>query len=277
MRLTTKGRINKIGKIVTPYLGRMAACRHVASVIDLTSAYLNFILGKGAGTGWDKGEELAASKFINTPEPVILDIGANYGEWTQEMRRLIGERGLWILVEPASKCCERLRTFKSVEVLQVAVGEKVGTAQLYSPNDGSVLGSLYFRQDTFIRGQKLEAYEVAVVTIDEILDERRIKVVDFAKMDLEGHELFALRGAEQSLRTHRIRALSFEFGSSNVNSRTYFRDFWDLLTKHNYRIERICPGGKTIPVMEYYEDLEYFMGATNYIAVANTVPKFEGE
>lgn len=268
MRLTTKGRINQLGKIVTPYLGRLAARRHLASFIDLTSAYLNFLLGKGAGTGWDKGEELAASKFISNPEPVILDLGANCGEWTEGVRRLIGERGRWILIEPASKCCERLRKLRSVEVLQVAVGEKAGTAQLYSPKDGSVLASLYFRQDTFIRGQTMESYEVSVATIDEILNERQIKIVDFAKMDLEGHELFALRGAEQSLRTHRIRVLSFEFGSSNVNSRTYFRDFWNLLTKYNYRIERICPGGKTMPVTEYYEDLEYFLGATNYIAIA---------
>jgi hypothetical protein len=30
----------------------------------------------------------------------------------------------------------------------------------------------------------------------------------------------------------KIRAIAFEFGCGNVNSRTFFRDFWDLL---------ICP------------------------------------
>jgi hypothetical protein len=112
----------------------------------------------------------------------------------------------------------------------------------------------------------LEEREVAMTTIDEILAERGIETVDMAKMDLEGHELFALRGAAQSLKTHRLRTLTFEFGTSNVNSRTFFRDFHDLLTGYGYRICRIYPGGKTVPILEYYEDLEFFRGVTNYIA-----------
>jgi FkbM family methyltransferase len=181
---------------------------------------------------------------------------------------LIGERGTWILVEPASECCALLRQIKSVEILEVAVGAQQGKAMLYSPADGSVLASLYERQDSFVGSAPLNEREVTVTTIDDILDERAIPVVDLAKMDLEGHELFAMRGAERSLRSHRIRVLTFEFGSANVNSRTFFRDFWNLLSGYNYRIERICPGGKTVPVTEYYEDLEYFRGATNYIAIA---------
>lgn len=107
-----------------------------------------------------------------------------------------------------------------------------------------------------------------MTTIDEILMERGIELVDFAKMDLEGHELFALRGAAESLKHHRLRVLTFEFGTGNVNSRTFFRDFWGLLNGYGYRIERIYPGGKTAPVVEYYEDLEFFRGVTNYVALA---------
>jgi hypothetical protein len=50
------------------------------------------------------------------------------------------------------------------------------------------------------------------------------------KMDIEGHELFALRGAKRALARGVIRPLSFEFGTGNINSRTFFRDYWDLLT-----------------------------------------------
>ena len=58
----------------------------------------------------------------------------------------------------------------------------------------------------------------------------------------------------------------FEFGSANVNSRTFFRDFWDLLTGYGYRVERIIPGGGTPPSAATPRDLEYFRGATNYVA-----------
>ena len=86
-------------------------------------------------------------------------------------------------------------------------------------------------------------------------------------MDLEGHELFALNGATTALKLGYIKALSFEFGAGNVNSRTFFRDFWELLTPLGFELRRICPGGVTVPVREYYEDLEFFRGVSNYVGI----------
>ena len=268
MQLNTPGKLNQLGKKITPVLGRLAANRRATRLLELSCAYFNCLLGKGAGTGWDKGEEIAAARLIKRKDPVMLDIGANRGAWTTEVRRLTGGQGRWLLVEPAPECCVQLRKLAEVEVIEAAVGERSGTATLYSPGDQNGLASLHERHDSLARGQHFIGREVRVTTIDEILDERGIEWVDVAKMDLEGHELFALRGAAQSLKHRRLGALTFEFGTGNVNSRTFFRDFWDLLTGYGYRIERIYPGGKTLPVMEYYEDLEYFRSVTNYVALA---------
>jgi len=268
MKLNTPGKLNQIGKLITPTLGRMVANRRATGLIELSSAYLNCLIGKGAGTGWDKGEELAAARMIERKNPVILDMGANQGDWTTEVRRLTGMQGRWLLVEPSAACCAWLRKLPGVEVIEAAVGERAGRAVLYTPGNESGLASLHERRDSLVRGQSSAGCEVRVTTIDEILAEREIELVDLAKMDLEGHELFALRGAAQSLERQRLRALTFEFGVANVNSRTFFRDYWDLLTGFGYRIERIHPGGKTVPVTEYYEDLEFFRGVTNYVALA---------
>ncbi len=268
MRLNTPGKLNRLGKKFAPFFGRLVANPRATGFIELVSAYLNCVIGKGGGSGWHLGEELAAARFIHRENPVILDIGANKGWWTIELRRLIGEGGRWILVDPAAECCALLRKLKGVEVIEAAVGEQRGRAKFYTPGDASGFASLHERRDSHARMEHLilEEREVAMTTIDEILDERGIETVDLAKMDLEGHELFALRGAAKSLKTHRLRALTFEFGTSNVNSRTFFRDFHDLLAGYGYRIHRIYPSGKTVPILEYYEDLEFFRGVTNYIA-----------
>ena len=79
--------------------------------------------------------------------------------------------------------------------------------------------------------------------------------------------LFALRGATHALSQGIVRALSFEFGAGNVNSRTFFRDFWELLSPYGYGFHRICPGGTTLTISDYYEDLEFFRGVSNYLAV----------
>ena len=268
MRLNRPGTLNQLGKKITPFIGRVATkSPTVTNCIELACAYLSCVVGKGAGSGWDKGEEAAASKIIRRPNPVILDLGANHGAWTQEMQRLIGSDGRWILVDAAVECCAILRQIKGVEVIEAAVGELPGKTVFYTPGEGAELASLYKRQDSCISGLKLQEREVTVTTIDQILNDRGITDVDLVKMDLEGHELFALRGASESLKKGRIRALTFEFGSGNVNSRTFFRDFWELLTGLGYTIQRICPGGAAVKVPEYYEDLEYFRGVTNYLAV----------
>ena len=86
-------------------------------------------------------------------------------------------------------------------------------------------------------------------------------------METEGHELRILKGARKLLQTGRIRALTFQFGAANVNSRTYFRDFWDLLTDYGYAIWRIMPGGTRVEIKRYCDDLELFRGASNYLAI----------
>ena len=85
-------------------------------------------------------------------------------------------------------------------------------------------------------------------------------------MDIEGHELFALRGARPALAVGKICALAFEFGSSNLNSRTFFRDFWELLTAANSFFFRITPGGEEIPLAHCSEEHESLQHTTNFVA-----------
>ena len=48
------------------------------------------------------------------------------------------------------------------------------------------------------------------------------------KMDIEGHEPFALRGAKNSLQKGLFRYIQFEYGGCNIDSRTYLKDFYDI-------------------------------------------------
>ena len=114
---------------------------------------------------------------------------------------------------------------------------------------------------------KFSAVEVPVVRLDDIIEEFQIEIVDFLKLDIEGAELDALLGAAAALRSGAIRALSFEFGMNNIDSRTFFRDFWDLLVPLGFSIFRIAPGGTLIRIREYREELEYFKIVSNYVAV----------
>jgi FkbM family methyltransferase len=90
-------------------------------------------------------------------------------------------------------------------VVQAAVGEKAEKLQLYSDSADSKWASLYKRNDSFTRGFEFQTFTVPVITIDELMEEQGLDHVDFMKMDIEGHELFALRGASVALRARRSR------------------------------------------------------------------------
>jgi len=109
-----------------------------------------------------------------------------------------------------------------------------------------------------------EAETVTVQTIDAFSDEQGIDRVDFLKLDVEGHELEVLKGAEQRLTTDRISAIQFEFGGCNIDSRTFFQDFFYLLSGRYY-LFRILPNA-LYRIDEYREVDEVFV-TTNYLAL----------
>lgn len=59
---------------------------------------------------------------------------------------------------------------------------------------------------------------------------------------------------------------------NNIDSRTFFRDYWDLLNPLGFSIFRIAPGGILIQIREYREELEYFKIVSNYVAVSHAKP-----
>lgn len=88
-------------------------------------------------------------------------------------------------------------------ILAYEPGAAAGAARLSGNPDASLHGSWHQVNAT-------DGEPVAVVTLDEELDRHRLAQIDVWKLDLEGHELPALRGAGRSLRAGRIRAVHME-------------------------------------------------------------------
>jgi hypothetical protein len=81
-------------------------------------------------------------------------------------------------------------------------------------------------------------------------------------MDVEGHELSVLKGGLANL--EKIKVIQFEFGGCNIDTRTFFQDFWYTLTPLGFSIFRISPSGR-IKIERYSEEEEYFK-TSNFIA-----------
>ena len=243
-----------------------------AKFTQLLERYLALIQGKGSGTAWNIQAEITAAVLnIKHTDAIIFDVGANKGQWSLNLLKAVGANNFKIfLFDPSPHCQKILHSLNIPQktLIKAAVGSKSGNAILYSPSPGSVMSSLHPRRESYCKHKNFQEEKVEVVTIDEIINKFKIDTVDFMKLDAEGHELDIIRGADNSLKNKRIKALTFEFGSGNINSRTYFHDFWDILHPYGYKVYRICPKGILIPIEKYYEDLEYFRGVSNYLAIS---------
>ena len=278
MKVSEPSLFNKVGKLLAPPLSFIVANSVTAKFTTLVEAYLSILLGKGAGTGWAIDAEIAAVKLaINRSNAILFDVGANRGEWSSLCHKLYPQ-AKFFLFEPQPACQKIILDLNIPNSILIpkAVSSKTTQVELYSDSSTSGIASLHQRQDSYFKNNKFTSFAVDTITIDEIVSEYNLEYIDFIKIDIEGHELEALKGAGKSLASGMIKALAFEFGSGNVNSRTFFRDFWDLLNPLGYKIYRILPSSQMMPIKEYYEDCEYFRGVSNYLSVLQTTCREEG-
>ncbi|NEQ39984.1 MAG: FkbM family methyltransferase [Okeania sp. SIO3I5] len=273
MKPHEKGILKEIGKMLASPLSQLVANAATEDLAKLFEAYWCCLLGKGAGAGWALNTEINAAKsVIHTSHPVIFDVGANNGEWSLLLHKMFPESRIF-LFEP-QPACQKIIMEKQIpnsKLIPNAVSSKRGTVQLYTTDETSVIASLHQRYESYLQSRTFYSIDVETITLDSVIEDNGLSCVDFIKMDIEGHELDALKGVTKSLEKGIIKALSFEFGCGNINSRTFFRDFWNFLFPMNYRIYRILPSSRLMPIESYYEDCEYFLSVTNYIAVLDEI------
>lgn len=258
-------RIDRLAKRMAPGLARIAPTRITRSI----GLYLDVLQGRGAGTGWDMAGETraVASTLSGIDAPVIFDGGANHGQWASALAAALdGVKPTFYLFEPQTACqesLERLPFRKSI--LKIALGDHEGEVTISAARAGMGAASIYERYDTYFDDMSTHQETIPVTMLDKVISEHAVPRVDLLKLDVEGAELAALHGARQSLEDGTIRNVAFEFGSANIYSRTFFRDFWTALTPLGYSFYRIAPGGRLIPIPTYTEELEHFRGVSNYV------------
>jgi FkbM family methyltransferase len=154
----------------------------------------------------------------------------------------------------------------NIYINQLALSSSSGSGRLHKAPGLSGLNSLTKRRLDHFDIDMSESEEVNIQTLDLYTLERKIKEIDFLKIDVEGHELDVLKGAEKLLSNGSIKCIQFEFGGCNIDTRTYFQDFWYLLAElFNYTIYRITPLG--LIKVDRYRELDEIFLTTNYLAV----------
>lgn len=201
--------------------------------------------------------------------PMFFDVGANVGEWSLAVLDRWPGANLH-LFEPSADHLTEIRNAVSgqsnIVVNDCALGNEAGTAKLYKNEAVTGLASMT-KRDLDHLGISMDLVEdIRIDTLDAYCSSQKIDHIDFLKIDVEGHELDVLQGAEAMLDAGSIGAIQFEFGGCNVDTRTYFRDFHKYLGGYGFEFFIIGPGGRLNPIGPYREIMEQF-STTNYVAL----------
>ncbi len=181
------------------------------------------------------------------PGATVVDVGANHGIISLECSLFVGHAGKIHAFEPSPAVRDRLRShldinhIQNVSLFGAAVGEYCGRARLhiYDRATGwSALSNSGRPADRVI--------EVDTVSLDQHCCTHAIASLDLLKLDIEGHELFALRGARQLLAEKRIAAVLFEVGERTCrNAGVEPQELLDELQSAGYGVYSIAADGST--------------------------------
>ena len=228
------------------------------------------------GKGWGSSTvtlEVAALKSLSEQLGIsirgAMDVGANIGDWSFCFINTFPGIRIYSY-EPQAAAFELLyESFKKlnldyiVAVRAALVPDSTGAVTLFKDNVGSGLASIYPRRLGHFDIDFSLTESVPTLSFLEIASSIDPSEINVLKLDVEGGE-FGLIEAILDQNLFSFDLIQFEFGGCNIDSRTFFQDFWYLLQNAGYKFYRITPLG-LYQLDRYLESYETFK-TTNLIA-----------
>lgn len=188
------------------------------------------------GTFVSAEPEFALLDTFAGPGDWVIDAGANYGLYTARLSTLVGATGRVFSFEPVPATFESLTAnvshllCKNVTLINAALSDHSGEAAINVPvgRSGRTLdgwASLEEHNVSCAFGQPGKQ-NVYVMPLDSLVFARPIKLI---KVDVEGHELPALKGMAHTLEQHSPALIVEEFTDAVTGFLATFGYTWEEL------------------------------------------------
>jgi len=217
-------------------------------------------LGEPLLKGTFESAELAFAQRFLKPGMTVLDLGAHHGLYTLLASKRVGSRGRVIAFEPSRR--ERralllhliLNRCANVKVERLAVGSENTEASFFVVK-GSQTGCNSLRPPDVRSGTSRT--RVRVTRIDDWLEKQKYEQIDFVKLDVEGAELEALKGASKLLERRPRPVILAEVQDVRTIPWGYrAKDILAHLRDKGYRWFRLSTDGTPEPLDPEAQDLD---------------------
>lgn len=206
----------------------------------------------------DEADLLVVSKMLKSGQTAI-DVGANYGLYTKYLSSYVGDSGTVMTFEPIKKTFESLRhnvtalKMHNVKLFNCALSDNKGQANMYIP-DYETGGENLYEASLSAHAESTNSESVETAVLDDLLG--KTEVIDFLKIDVEGHEMNVLKGSLSSIeRCKPLMLIEINGGihADNQNS----QEILTLLRTFNYAPYKRS-GASLIKIKEEDEGFNYF-------------------
>ncbi|MFN3723822.1 MAG: FkbM family methyltransferase [Paracoccaceae bacterium] len=201
----------------------------------------------------------------------VFDVGANQGQWTAA------------LLMHSGKFVSKVHMFEPLPGNQ-AIIEMGMTDGLYGPHKPDIVlnkigmshargkATIHFEAErsalasidndvALMPGTSVAlgmSREIELSTVDSYCEEHGIGWIDLLKIDVEGHELSVLRGAERMFRERRVAGVLYELGPHQMARREYFQDFFKFFQQFGYNNYLINQFDSPVKAPTYTSSMEEF-------------------
>ena len=172
----------------------------------------------------------------------VIDVGANLGQMTLLFSEMVGDAGRVYSIEADeyiySILCKNINANnrKNIQAINAAAYDRSGNKMFYPVQDFEQFGSY---GSYGIEPGATEGREVATITIDSLDVKGRI---DLLKVDVQGSDLFAMRGAREIISESKPTII-FEFEQQfQEKFSTSFEQYMGFVESINYRVEKTING-----------------------------------
>ena len=170
--------------------------------------------------------------FKNYEFKVIFDVGANAGQSALEYVKVFPKSDIYCF-EPVDKTFSELQKkvniYPNIHPYNLAFGDKATTLEI-SINDNSCVNS--FKDITTAKNSQ----SISIITLTEFVAQKKIKRINFLKIDTEGFDLNVLVGSQNLLQKQTIDIIQVECAFNESNVQVNIIEFINYLKKFNYAL-----------------------------------------
>ncbi|KJH71512.1 FkbM family methyltransferase [Aliterella atlantica] len=204
---------------------------------------------------YEASEQLLVRKLVQ-PGMTVFDVGANIGNYSLLLSKLVGISGKVYSFEPASSTFQKLQEriiqseYNNIHSCQKAVYSENKNLNFNEfPDDYSVWNSIGKPKMANPNGSGdyipiIKTELVEAITLDSFCQEQNIQKIDYLKLDVEGAESDSLQGAIGLLKAKAISFLQFEISSKMLEGlNREAKSTFDILIENGYECHQILSNG----------------------------------